>query len=327
MKTKSITPGKGRFVDKVVLITGGTSGIGLEVAKSFSEEKARAVIVCGRSPEKWEIAKKTLPLKNKIEYQVCDIRIEEQVKNLIESIYDKYGRLDVCFNNAGVQPGVSKDGGLLETAIFDSSVDKDGSIVYRIPAPQPKSPKMTKAKRKSQTTTISQFAESEIATSCIGTFYCLKWEIGLAFARQPKHLSLSIINTSSRNGVLPDSKRILYAASKAFILSMTRSTSSQAAQRCVSEGRAMIRVNAISPGPVDTPLEFAAFGFPVLSEVSKDYKKYSKSASAGVPMRRTASPKEIAPLVLFLADEKSASYITGANMCVDGGHTASPVVC
>ena len=216
---------------------------------------------------------------------------------------------------------------MLENAVFDSSIDKDGSIVYKIPAPQPKSPKMTKVKRSSQKTIVSQFTESEIATSCIGTFYCLKWEVGLAFARQPKNLSLSIINTSSRNGVLPDSKRILYAASKAFILSMTKSIASQTAQRCVAENRAMIRVNAISPGPVDTPLEFAAFGFPVLSPESKDYKKYSKSASSGVPMRRTATAKEIAPIVLFLADEKSASYITGANMCVDGGHTGSPVVC
>jgi len=84
-------------------------------------------------------------------------------------------------------------------------------------------------------------------------------------------------------------------------------------------------VNAVSPGPIDTPLEFAAFGAAENDE--KTYPAYVKAASVGVPMKRTGKPEEIAPTVLFLADPESSSYITGANICVDGGHTGSPLLC
>src|SRR5205823_13143105 len=112
-----------------------------------------------------------------------------------------------------------------------------------------------------------------------------------------------------------------YAASKAFILSLTRSVSNQVAVRCVKEGRTMIRINSISPGPIDTPLEFAAYG------VNGSTPSYVKSASIGVPMYRTGQVGEIVPTVLFLANDEKSSYITGANISVDGGHTASPLLC
>lgn len=86
-----------------------------------------------------------------------------------------------------------------------------------------------------------------------------------------------------------------------------------------------IRVNAISPGPIDTPLEFAAFG--AAADDPKQYQAYAKAATVGVPMKRTGQPDEIASSVLFLADENTSSYITGANICVDGGHTGSPLLC
>ena len=171
----------------------------------------------------------------------------------------------------------------------------------------------------------SPYCESEIATSCIGVFYCLKWQVHYIFAKQPKDLPASIINTSSRNGVLPDSHRPLYASSKAFILALTKSISNQVAQKSVKEERSMVRVNAISPGPIDTPLEFAAFG--ATQDDPTSYKAYVKAASVGVPMKRTGQPEEIAPTILFLGDPNSSSYITGANICIDGGHTGSPLLC
>ena len=171
----------------------------------------------------------------------------------------------------------------------------------------------------------SPFCESEIATSCIGIFYCLKWEVHYIFEKQPKDLPVSIINTSSRNGVLPDAHRPLYAASKAFILSLTRSLSNQVAKKAIQEKHAMVRVNAVSPGPIDTPLEFGAYG--VSPNNPEQYKSYVKKAAVGVPMKRTGKPEEIAPSILFLADPQTSSYITGANICIDGGHTGSPLLC
>ncbi len=315
-----------RFKDKVILITGGTSGIGLATAVQFAHQGAFRIIVCGRQESKWLSAQKYIKEKlnldqiNRIEYWPCDVRVESKIKDVIERIFIKFGRLDVCFNNAGVQPGVvtGPNSGFITDLVFESSVDTDGSIIYRIPGPG------TKCKP-SQTTQISPFCESEIATSCLGVFYSLKWEIYYIFEKQPKNLPVSIINTSSRNGVLPDAHRPLYAASKAFILGLMRSVSNQVAQRCVREKRAMVRVNAISPGPIDTPLEFAAYG--IIPNSREQYKTYAKAASVGVPMKRTGQPEEIAPTVLFLADNKSSSYITGANICIDGGHTGSPLLC
>lgn len=323
-----------RFKDKVVFITGGTSGIGLAAAIQFASEGAAHIIVCGRRKSKWidaqEYIEKKLSSeqKNRIEYWPCDVRVESRVKNTIDQIFAKFGRLDVCFNNAGVQPGVitGADSGFITEMSFDSSIAADGSIMYRIPPPQPESEATSKKECKtSQITPASPFCESEIATSCIGVFYSLKWEVYYIFEKQPKALPVSIINTSSRNGVLPDSHRPLYAASKAFILSLTRSVSNQVAQKSIKEGRAMVRVNAISPGPIDTPLEFAAYG--ATPDNPEQYKGYVKAATVGVPMKRTGQPEEIAPTILFLADPHASGYITGANICIDGGHTGSPLLC
>lgn len=324
-----------RFANKVIFITGGTSGIGLATAVQFALEGAAHVIVVGRRESKWEDAKKyirtILPkdLCHIIQYWQCDVRLEEEVSATIKRVFDEFGRLDVCFNNAGVQPGIiaGPEGGFITGLQFESLVDDDGSILYRVPAPQPDSRAgfLEKERDPTQTTFASPYAESEIATSCIGIFYCLKWEMHYLLERQSKELPASIINTSSRNGVLPDSRRHLYAASKAFIISLTKSVASQVAQKCYADDRAMIRVNSISPGPVDTPLEFAAYNTPDPSDPQK-YKAYVKAAATGVPMQRTAQPEEIAPTVLFLGDEQTSGYITASNICVDGGHTGSPIL-
>ena len=97
------------------------------------------------------------------------------------------------------------------------------------------------------------------------------------------------------------------------------------AQKAVKEKRAMVRINAISPGPIDTSLEFGAYG--TTPDNPQQYKAYVKAATVGVPMKRTGQPEEIAPTVLFLGDPRSSSYITGANISIDGGHTGSPLLC
>lgn len=313
-----------RFKDKVIFITGGTSGIGLATAVQFAQQGASHVIVTGRRQSKWDEAQVYIQQKLSqsqqavLTYWPCDVRVEKQVSDTITKIFDTFGRLDVCFNNAGVQPGVvtGADSGFIGDLQFESYVDSDGSIIFRIP----KSPAFP-----SQTTPASPFAESEIATSCVGVFNCLKWEVKLIFERQPKNLPAAIISTSSRNGVLPDSHRPLYAASKAFVLAITKSVANQVAQKSRHEKREMVRVNSISPGPIDTPLEFAAYG--IKADDTAHYKDYVKAATVGVPMLRTGQPEEIAPTVLFLSDPETSGYITGTNVCVDGGHTGSPLLC
>ncbi|MBX9805842.1 MAG: SDR family oxidoreductase [Alphaproteobacteria bacterium] len=317
-----------RFQDKVVFITGGTTGIGLATAVKFAAEGASHVIVCGRNKSKWLGSQDyikghlTEEQAKTIEFVPCDVRVESKVKETIQNIYEKYGRLDICFNNAGVQPGDASVGGNVTELEFDSLIGEDGSIVYRLPPPQPTSPcqenQTCKSPNPSQTTKASSYSESPLATSIFGVFYCLKWEIAFAFSKQPKDMPMAIINTSSRNGIIPDPHRPLYAGAKAFVISITKSLSNQVAQRAIKEKRAPIRINVIAPGPVDTPLERAAF--------PGSDAEFTAKASVGVPMERVAQPEEIASVVLFLADGNQSGYITGANLPVDGGDVASPLM-
>ena len=319
-------PTSDRFKNQVVFITGGTSGIGLATAIQFAKAGAAHIIVCGRTPAKWDQAQDTIHAyltkeqSQRLEYWPCDVRIESQVKETIEKIYKKYGRLDVAFNNAGVSPGIQPGGTDFDNMDFNSFLGENGAITYSLPAPQPTS-KNTQDKnwQKSDPTEAapnSDFRENPIATSVFGVFYCLKWEIHYAFAMQPKDLPVAIINTASRNGIIPDPSRPLYAASKAFIIALTKSLSNNVAQRVIKEQRAQIRINAIAPGPVDTPLERGLF----------TGGNFDALAGQGVPMQRVAQPEEIAPAVLFLADNNQSSYITGAILPVDGGDVASPYI-
>lgn len=90
---------KMRLKNKVAIVTGGTSGIGLAVAKRFSEEGAKVVIV-GRNKKKGE--KVASKLKNVIFYQ-ADVSVEKDIEDLMKFTYKKYGKIDVLHNNAGIE--------------------------------------------------------------------------------------------------------------------------------------------------------------------------------------------------------------------------------
>jgi citronellol/citronellal dehydrogenase len=94
----------GIFAGKVVLITGGGSGIGLATACEMNRLGAR-VVICGRTPEKLELAKANLEGKHpgSVLAKVCDIREPVQVEELVKTVVEMYGRVDVLVNNAGGQ--------------------------------------------------------------------------------------------------------------------------------------------------------------------------------------------------------------------------------
>lgn len=320
-----------KFANKVVFITGGTSGIGLASAAAFARNGAAHVIVCGRLRSRWDTAQVylnrvlTSEQASVVEYRYCDVRIEDNVKTIIKSIFDDYGRLDVCFNNAGIIP--LRNANITDIA-YTSLIGPDGSIIYKLGPPEPTSDfSLTPEQRlngsgggcdPSQITPVSPWCESPLATNAFGTFYCLKWELHYIFERQPKHLGVSIISTSSRQGTIPSATQPLYSATKAFIDALTFAVANQVAQKCVAENRAMIHINTISPGPTDTPSERAAY--------SGTEEEFTAAATRGVPMRRVAAPQEIAEGVIFLADTRIASYITSSSLHVDGGATGSPVL-
>lgn len=92
-----------RFANKVVLITGATSGIGEATARAFAQQKA-IVHFCGRREALGnKIAQEIINQGGRASYQKADVRNEEDVKSLIETCINKYGRIDIAFNNAGIE--------------------------------------------------------------------------------------------------------------------------------------------------------------------------------------------------------------------------------
>jgi meso-butanediol dehydrogenase/(S,S)-butanediol dehydrogenase/diacetyl reductase len=113
-----------------------------------------------------------------------------------------------------------------------------------------------------------------------------------------------IVNTASIYGLVGGKGAASYSAAKGAVVNLTQ----QVAIDYADEG---VRVNSVCPGFVDTPM----------TEELLESERFYKFLEANTPMDRPARPEEIAPVIAFLASEK-ASYMTGANVPVDGGWTA-----
>uniref|UniRef100_A0A6G6AB85 Short-chain type dehydrogenase reductase family protein n=1 Tax=Borely moumouvirus TaxID=2712067 RepID=A0A6G6AB85_9VIRU len=327
-----------RFKNNIVLIFGGTSGIGLMTAIDFIKNGAKHVIICGRSEWKWTRAKNIIQknmneyivkeyddkieFKNStIQYIQGDVRIEDSVKNVIKKTIKIHGYINVYFNNAGVQPIWGNTDGDITELNYDSN-STDGEIIYKI-----QSTERDKKFRNTCSTPTSDFCENPIATFVMGIIYCLKWELYYAFT-QSSNVPVSIINMISRNGVnIPSYERPIYSACKAFIHSITQSAATQAARKSLKTNRS-VRINGVAPGPILTPLEIPIYlkKSNVFDELdNQELSEFDIKASKGVPMGRSGKTNEISPTILFLADHNQSSYITGSIITIDGGYTASPV--
>jgi NAD(P)-dependent dehydrogenase (short-subunit alcohol dehydrogenase family) len=243
-----------RLVDRVTVVTGGASGIGLATARRFAAEGAQVVIgdvdpTAGKAAAD-EVGGLFVPV---------DVTSLEQVDALFQTAVDTYGGLDVAFNNAGISP--PDDDSILTTGLD--------------------------AWRRVQEVNLTS------------VYLCCKAAIPHMQARGRG----SIINTASfvaRMGAA--TSQISYTASKGGVLAMSRELGVQFAR----EG---IRVNALSPGPVNTPLLQELF--------AKDPERAARRL-VHIPVGRFAEPEEIAAAVAFLASDDS-SFITAAEFLVDGG--------
>jgi NAD(P)-dependent dehydrogenase (short-subunit alcohol dehydrogenase family) len=243
-----------RLVDRVAVVTGGASGIGLATARRFAAEGAQVVIgdvepTAGKAAAD-EVGGLFVPV---------DVTSPEQVEALFQAAVDTYGGLDVAFNNAGISP--PDDDSILTTGL--------------------------EAWRRVQEVNLTS------------VYLCCKAAIPHMQARGRG----SIINTASfvaRMGAA--TSQISYTASKGGVLAMSRELGVQFAR----EG---IRVNALSPGPVNTPLLQELF--------AKDPERAARRL-VHIPVGRFAEPEEIAAAVAFLASDDS-SFITAAEFLVDGG--------
>ncbi len=249
-----------RLQDRVVVVTGAGSGIGLASARRLAAEGATVVAV-----DIDETAGKTAAAETGGTFIAANVADEDQVRELFDGVAAQFGRIDVAFNNAGISP--PEDDSILTTGID--------------------------AWRRVQEINLTS------------VYLCCKYVLP-HMQRQRKG---SIINTASFVAVLgAATSQISYTASKGGVLAMTRELGVQFA-------RDGIRVNALCPGPVNTPL---------LQELFAADPERAERRLVHVPMGRFAEPAEIAAAVAFLASDDS-SYITASQFLVDGGITGAYV--
>jgi NAD(P)-dependent dehydrogenase (short-subunit alcohol dehydrogenase family) len=243
-----------KLSNKIVLITGGTSGIGLEAAKLFREEGA-AVIVVGQNAARLESA--ASQIGDGVTALRGDVSKPAEIETTIKQVGEKFGRIDVLFANAGM--GVASP---LE-AVTEDQIDTQFDVNFK------------------------------------GVFFTIQKAAPLL----AKGASI-VVTTSFLNEVGTPGLSIL-SATKAAVRSLVRSLGAEFASRG-------IRVNAVSPGPINTPFH----GKLGLSE-----KQLNEAASAiedQVPLHRFGEAGEIAKAALFLASDDS-SFMTGSELVVDGG--------
>ena len=237
----------GRLAGKVCVITGAASGIGAESARLFAQEEA-IVVGVDLSPD--SIGEFTLEV---------DVADEDSVRDMYGEVREKYGRIDVLFNNAGINP--PSDVSVLATDLETWQRVQDVNVR--------------------------------------SVFLCCKHGI-------PHLLETgggSVINTASFVATLgAATSQISYTASKGAVLSLSRELG-------VEFGRQGVRVNALCPGPVNTPL---------LQELFASDPARASRRLVHIPMGRFGEAREIAQSALFLASDES-SFITASTFMVDGG--------
>jgi NAD(P)-dependent dehydrogenase (short-subunit alcohol dehydrogenase family) len=244
----------GRLEGKVAVITGGASGIGRETARRFAEEGARVCVADLADEPGKETAAEIDGL-----YVHADVTNPDDVHRMYREASERFGGLDVLFNNAGISP--PEDDSILETELDAWQRVQDVNLK--------------------------------------SVYLCCKYGIPYLLERGGG----SVINTASFVAVMgAAASQISYTASKGGVLAMSRELGVQFARQGV-------RVNALCPGPVNTPLLQDLF--------AKDPEKAERRL-VHLPMGRFAEATEIANGVLFLASDES-SYVTAATFLVDGG--------
>ena len=237
----------GRLEGKVCVITGAASGIGADAALRFAEEGAQVVGV-----DLDEVTGVELPI-------VADVGDEEAVTAMYAAARERFGRIDVLFNNAGINP--TDDVSVLDTPL--------------------------------------EVWERVQRVNLRSVFLCCKHGI-------PHLLEAgggSVINTASFVALMgAATSQISYTASKGGVLALSRELGVEFARRGV-------RVNALCPGPVATPL---------LMELFANDEEQAARRMIHLPMGRFADVREISNAALFLASDES-SYVTASTFLVDGG--------
>ena len=244
----------GKLDGKVTIITGGGSGIGRAIAILFAKEGSDVLII-GRTEE---LLKQTCNFDTKkITYIVGDITKEESIKNLIEYVTNKFGKLDILVNNAGLC--ISEPLKDLKISNYDKIFNLDVRSLVNM------------------------------TINCLPLILKSKG---------------NIINISSISSQICPTKMSMYSGAKAAVDSFTKCWAKELAKD-------KVRVNAISPGAIETDIWNKA-------NLPKEFvEKYKEKVRKTIPCERFGKAEEVANVALFLASD-DASYVNGSIYNVDG---------
>ena len=254
-----------QFHGRVVLVTGGASGIGEATVRAFHDAGA-AVVVADIDIALGERLTTELGSERSA-FELLDVRSTGQVSAVVARTVERFGRLDVVFNNAGI--------GLNAPLVDHTDEQIDDLIAINLRA----------------AILVSRAALPHLVANGGGGV---------------------IINNASNGGVVGRAPDPVYVASKHGLVGFTKSLA-------LAHARDQIRVNAICPGPIDTPMVWANFA----NEPDRGVALHRILATC--PDARLASAVEVAAAVLFLASD-SARFINGVALPIDGAKAAGVMV-
>lgn len=253
-QTESKTPGSDRLKDRVLLVTGGDSGIGRAVAVLAAKEGADVAIACLEESDDANETRRLVREKGReCELLMGDVGQEDVARGMIAKTMERFGRLDVLVNGAGEQH----------------------------PQERPENISAQQLEKTFRTNVFAQFFTVQEALKHLGR-------------------GSSIVTIASVTAYQGSPKLVDYSATKGALISFTRALSNAVVDRG-------IRVNAVAPGPIWTPLIAATFKADDVATFGAD-----------TPMKRPGQPYEVAAAVIFLASD-DASYISGQTIHVNGG--------
>ena len=248
--------------DKVVLVTGGGSGIGRAAAIALADAGAKVVVSGRREREAFETVAMIKKSGGQGAFIKTDVSQEGSVEALVAQTVATYGRLDAAFNNAGIEGDVGKQTHEQSLANYRAVMD----------------------------------------TNVLGVLLAMKYEVGAML----KNGGGAIVNNASVGGVIGFPGASVYVASKHAVLGLTKTAALEYA-------RQGIRVNAVAPGGIETPMLDRFTG-------GRGTDFFDRLAGLH-PVGRLGRPEEIADAVVWLCSDK-ASFVTGVSLAADGGWTA-----
>jgi NAD(P)-dependent dehydrogenase (short-subunit alcohol dehydrogenase family) len=248
-----------QFSDRVVIVTGGTKGIGRAVVETFAEAGGDVAFCSHEAAGGVELAEAVNAKgPGRATFSICNVAEAAAVETFVSEVGTSRGRIDCVVNNAGWHPP--------HRPIDAFSVDEFRALI-----------------------------DLNVIGLFVGCRTALPW------LRRSRG---SIVNIASLVATIGQREATTYVATKGAVLSFTKALA-------IDEAQHGVRVNAVSPGNVFTPLWQEAI------DASPDPARTRQDGEAAQPFGRMGTPREVARLCLFLATE--ATFTTGVDHIISGG--------